>query len=80
MTSYDHYAAATELISRLTASGHQEAAETLGRSIEGGATATEILMALRFHLKSIIARLPPSSDTALLAQRFLSEINASLAN
>ena len=78
MSTYDHYAAAKELIDRLTEIGYREAATTLDNDLAGGATATEILMALRFHLKPIISAIPRNSEEAQMARRLLSEIDSAL--
>ena len=54
MSNFDHYAAAHELIEELRSKGHTSEANLLVEAIAGGATGTEIFMALRFHLLEIL--------------------------
>jgi hypothetical protein len=74
MSSFDFYAAARGLISYLEQTSHMAAAELLRAAVEEGATSTEILMALRFHLANIIKQVPLEEDASTLASRLLVEL------
>jgi hypothetical protein len=50
----DHDAEARELIGVLAAAGYAERSARLQDAIEGGATGTEIVMALRWELKQLV--------------------------
>lgn len=78
MSTFDHYAAARELILHLELDGHATEAATLNAAMEGGATGTEILMALRFHLAEIINRASLKGDAKARALRLLVELNGAL--
>lgn len=78
MSSFDHYATARELISHLERTGYPTEAAALDSAMADGATGTEIFMALRFHLASIITRIPLKGDAQLLASRLLAELDDAL--
>lgn len=78
MTNYDHYTAARDVISRLKAEGHAADASKLQAAIEEGATGTEILMALRFHLSEIIRNVILQNESKKKALELLSELNNAL--
>jgi len=74
MSNFDYYLEARDLISRLKSEGDDESASKLRSAMEGGATGTEILMALRFHLAEIIKNIPLRDETRIQASRLLVEI------
>lgn len=78
MSSFDHYAATRDLISHLERTGCTTEAAALKAAMESGATGTEILMALRFHLSDIIKRVPLEGDAGMLASRLLAELDDAL--
>jgi len=78
MSRFDYYAAARKLISRLESAGHATEAASLNAAIEEGATGTEILMALRFHVADILERIPLTGDARALASRLLAELRDAL--
>jgi len=57
----DYYEEAREIAVRLEQDGLKTEAKFLVDAIEGGATATEILMALRWHLERIEGSNPATS-------------------
>jgi hypothetical protein len=75
----DYYQEAREIALRLERDGGKADAESLVDAIESGATGTEILMALRWHLDRIEASNPATSPETLLRIRALRKaINAAL--
>jgi hypothetical protein len=75
MSNFDHYAEASNLIDHLSVDGHPIEAAILKSALEDGATGTEILMALRFHLSGIIRRVSLTGASQIIASRLLSELN-----
>ena len=57
----DYYAEAREIAKRLASDGLTSEAQVLVDAIDTGSTATEILMALRWHLKRIDESNPVTS-------------------
>lgn len=78
MSKFDHYLAAHNLIALLEDEGHEAEAAKLRSSIEDGATGTEILMALRFHLSEIMRQVSLSGEAQKQASRLLAELNSAL--
>jgi hypothetical protein len=75
MSNFDHYEAAQDLISCLEKDGFIEYASRLRSAMEDGATGTEILMGLRFHLSEIIRLLPVTGELQIRALELLAELN-----
>lgn len=69
----DYYKDAREIAARLVQDGLSEEARSLLDAIEGGATATEILMALRWHLEHIDRSDPATSQETRRRIRDLSK-------
>jgi hypothetical protein len=78
MKRFDHYAATRDLISHLESDGYAADAAKLRSSMEDGATGTEILMALRFHLSEIVRLVPLDGESQIQASRLLVELNNAL--
>jgi hypothetical protein len=78
MSNFDYYAAARNLITLLYTEGHAIEAEELKDAMENGATGTEILMALRFHLAKIIRSVSLKGALQIHALKLLSELDKSL--
>jgi hypothetical protein len=79
MSNFDYYAVARSLITLLGVEGHLSEAKKLKSALEDGSTGTEILMALRFHLKGCIQRVSLTAESQTLALRLLSELDKALA-
>jgi hypothetical protein len=75
MNNFDYYAAARSLIAQLTNDGYLAEASRLHAAVEGGATGTEILMALRFHLEQIIQHVPLRGESQIRASELLVELS-----
>lgn len=76
----DYYAEARDLARQLEDEGATTDAEALRDAIAAGSTATEISMALRWHLARIDRENPPeSADTRKRIQELASAIDAALA-
>ncbi len=54
----DIYTSVRSLADDLAAAGNEEEAMAIGDALEGGATGTEILMALRWNLEKLISAQP----------------------
>jgi hypothetical protein len=78
MTNFDHIAAAREVIALLRECGRESDAKNLERSIEEGATGTEILMALRYYVSGFISGLPVGSQVLSISNQLLTELNKSI--
>lgn len=78
MKNFNYYEEADRLISSLEGEGYDLYAATLRSAIEGGATGTEILMALRFHITEIVKRIPLKSESKIKALKFLVELSRAL--
>ena len=78
MSNFDHYVAARDLISLLEKEGCATDAAKLRSAIEDGATGTEILMALRFHLSGIIRQVSLKGESQVRASTLLAELNDAL--
>ena len=78
MNKIDIYAEISKYCSALEMSGFAAEACQLKSAIAEGATGTEILMALRFHLKKIVERASLEERSDESAAWLLSEINAAL--
>ena len=59
--AYDHYAATWRLIAALRDETFDEAARALEDAMAAGFTSSEILMALRWHLRQFLAAHPGAS-------------------
>ncbi len=78
--AYDHYSASHELATCLLAEGQVEWHDKLEDAIAEGTTATEILMALRFVLRSLKSRsLALTECTNDRMNTLLTEVDRSLA-
>jgi hypothetical protein len=78
--TYDHYAACHELAACLQVESLPEWHERLENAIADGATATEILMAIRFILRDLLGRSPTmTKSTKDRANTLLTEVDKSLA-
>jgi hypothetical protein len=75
MNTFDHYAAARNLINLLEAEGLKHEALILRSAMEEGSTGTEILMALRFHLTKILQVLPTNTALFTCASSLLNQLN-----
>ena len=65
----DSYAEAQDVAASLEGEGLQHEADALRSAVDGGSMATEILMALRFHLRRIeTLKSQVSQDTRLRAR------------
>ena len=78
MTTFNHYAAVQDLILRLEREGFAAGAEDLRLAVEGGATGTEIFMALRFHLLGIIKRGNLIAETRQSAMELVTKLEEGL--
>lgn len=75
----DFYADAYEIAERLAKARELVWADTITSAIEDGATGTEILMALRFHLSRLLkSATPPDSDTRSLARSLVVDLSEAL--
>jgi hypothetical protein len=80
MTSPDYYAMAREVASALRAEGLGDWGSRLEDAIAAGATSTEILMALRWHLRALRSnpvQLSPETERAV--RQLLAVIEHALA-
>ncbi len=76
----DYYAEARELASHLTDEGFDDWAARLEEAIEGGFTATEILMALRWQAQQLqAARLQISAEADSRLKLLLAGLEAALS-
>lgn len=69
--AYDYYGAARRLMVTMRNEGFDEAARALDDAIKAGFTATEILMALRWHIDRFLDANPGCSKALTRAARDL---------
>lgn len=80
MTQDDIYGRAFDVAERLWVAGHEKEATELRAAIDGGATGTEILMAIRWHLRRWDAdRLGLSSEAIDMVRDLRRELDKILA-
>jgi len=68
MSAYDFYGVAKRIARKLSEVGHTEWSERILNAIASGSTATEILMAIRWHLSELRTSklaLPPQLEAKI---------------
>ena len=76
MSSFDHYSAAEKIAKLLESEGKGEWSRKISNAMEESFSGTEILMALRWHLKECLDSLKDLSPTTVLEiKRLLVEID-----
>jgi hypothetical protein len=79
LMSHDHYAVAREIAGKLATEGFPERSQRILNAIAAGSTGTEILMALRWHLREMLRADPGiSPETRQRMSELLLQIDASL--
>ena len=78
MSDFDYYAVAQDLISRLETEGYDANATAILSAMEEGATGTEIFMALRFHVSTIVGKIPLKAESRAPASKLLAALNDAL--
>ncbi|OGT95231.1 MAG: hypothetical protein A2298_02060 [Gammaproteobacteria bacterium RIFOXYB2_FULL_38_6] len=79
MINYEYYKVADEIIKRLQNEGFANWAQKLDDAIAGGATGTEIFMALRFNLNKLKAEQKGiSKETLELIRDLIFHLNVAL--
>ena len=78
--NYDHYSVANSIADSLDVEGHADWAMQLKNVIAEGATGTEILMGLRWHLRRLKdSGLAISPSVQIQVDELLAELNKALA-
>lgn len=76
--AYDHYQETEELISMLKNTDIKHYGESLQRAMDEGATGTEIFMALRWHVRQLLAESSMDDVMRAKAKRLLNELDKAL--